>query len=73
VKRASSIIHAEGARVGVPSSAPKARAGLPIAGDPFELAAYVLEVLRADANQWNIRRQMTETHAGYGRKFCVFS
>jgi len=50
VKRASSIIHAEGVRVGVPSSAPKAGVvGLPIAGDPFEFAAYVLVVLRADA------------------------
>src|ERR1017187_10010836 len=50
VKRASSIIHAEGVRVGVPSARAKgARGGLPIAGDPFELAAYVLEVLRADA------------------------
>jgi hypothetical protein len=46
-----SIIHAEGVRVGVLSSAPKARRwGLPIAGDPFELAAYVLKILRADAH-----------------------
>ena len=50
VKRARSIIHAEGVRAGVPSSVPKgARGGLPVAGDPFEFAAYVLEVLRADA------------------------
>src|ERR1051326_6765019 len=23
-------------------------------------------------HQWSIRRQMTETHAGYGHKFCLF-
>ena len=49
VKRAGSIIHAEGVQVGVPSSAPKAHGGLLIVGDPFEFAAYVLEVFRADA------------------------
>ncbi len=49
VKRAGSIIHAEGVRVGVPSSAAKAHGGLLIVGDPFEFAAYVLEVFRADA------------------------
>ena len=66
VKRAGSIIHAEGARVGVPSSAPMARvAALPFAGDPFELAAYVLKILRADAhaehflNHWEEIRQRT--------------
>jgi hypothetical protein len=48
VKRASSIIHAEGVRGWYSIIRAKgAHGGLPIAGDSFELAAYVLEVIRA--------------------------
>jgi hypothetical protein len=37
--------------VGVPSSPRHRRAGgLPITGDPFELAAYVLKILQADVH-----------------------
>ena len=53
VKRAGNIIHAEGVRGWCSIIRAKSAAwwgGLPIAGDPFEFAAYVLEVLRADAS-----------------------
>jgi hypothetical protein len=36
--------------VGVPSSRAKGACGLLSAGDPFELAAYVLKILRADTD-----------------------
>jgi hypothetical protein len=39
----SSMIHPEGVRVGFASSALRCAGDLPIARDPFELAAYVLK------------------------------
>jgi len=65
VKRASSIIHAEGVRGWCSVIRAGGAQGLPIVGDPFELAAYVLKILRADAhaehflNHWEEIRQRT--------------
>jgi hypothetical protein len=44
------IIHAVGVRVGFHHPRQRRAGGLPIVGDPFELAAYVLKILRADAH-----------------------
>src|ERR1022692_2347999 len=54
VNRGSSIIHAEGVRGWCSSIRANGAHGLPMVGDPLELAAYVLEVIRADAHFENL-------------------